>query len=449
MGQATIRQTSDISARRPRPRRSGRAVAIAAALVAVAGIVPGPPAGAIVNGREAALGDWPWQVALLDGGGPSCGGVLVAADLVVTAAHCTEGFGRSALTVVAGTIDLRRDGGQERTVRSVEVHEDYDPATAQNDLSLLTLDEPFALDATVAPVALAGPDQLALWEPGDQATVTGFGAIGENQNGSPVLRQAVVEIMDDDECAAAYLEDNDDDVAGGVNLCAGLADGSADSCYGDSGGPLVVTDGSAVVYYLVGLVSWGAGCGVPERPTVHTEIGAFLDWLAQRGVPGIIAATRIEGDVPVAVRIPASGTVGKAERYPLSIDVAGLDGPITDVDVELRGLTHERVADLDLSLMAPDGTVVTLLSGVDAGAVDGADLIFDDAGAALAPGELLAGGRWRPTGESAGPRGAGPPAPAVLDTLTGLDPEGRWRLLIADTRQGTHGTLTGWTLVLR
>ncbi|MDQ3385091.1 MAG: trypsin-like serine protease [Actinomycetota bacterium] len=432
--------------RRPRFSAAGAVATLVLGLLAV----PVAPAGAIVNGRESELGDWPWQVALLGDGGQRCGGVIVAPDLVVTAAHCAEASDAASLTVVAGSIDLRRDGGQERDITSVEVHEDYDPETAQNDLALLTLDESFALDDAVAPVALPGPEELELWKPGDIATVTGFGALDEDEYGSPVLREVEVEIYDDDACAAAYLEDGDDDVAGGVNLCAGREDGSADSCFGDSGGPLVVADEAGASHYLVGLVSWGAGCAVPGRPTVHTEITAFLTWLAERGVGGIDAPTRVDGAVANPVRIPASGTVGKAERFPLSVDVAGIDGPVTDVDVELRGLTHDRVEDLDVWLVGPDGTVVTLLSGVDAGAAEAADLTIDGAGAAPGGGRPLTGGRWHPaSGASAGGARQGPEAPADLDALTGLDPVGRWRLLVADSGGPSHGALEGWTLVLR
>lgn len=426
--------------------------AAAAAVALVVGLVTAPvsPAGAIVNGRESELGDWPWQVALLGDGSQRCGGVIVAADLVITAAHCAEESDAPSLTVVAGTVDLRRDGGQERDVVSVEVHEDYDPETAQNDLALLRLDEPFAVDDTVAPVALPGPDELELWKPGDIATVTGFGATSEDEPGSPVLREVEVEIFDDDVCAAAFLEDGDDDVAGGVNLCAGRDDGTADSCFGDSGGPLVVADEAGTGHYLVGLVSWGAGCAVVGRPTVHTEVPAFLTWLADRGVVGIDAPTRVDGALTVPVRIPASGTVGKAERFPLSLDVVGVDGPVTDIDVELRGLTHDRVEDLDVWLVGPDGTVVTLLSGVDAGAIEAADVTIDAAGAVPGGGQPLGGGRWQPTGgAAAGGVRRGPEAPADLDALIGLDPVGRWRLLVADSGGPSHGALAGWTLVLR
>ena len=52
----------------------------------------------IVGGTNAGWGDVPWQVALsyrtgsnIYGNGQFCGGTLINADWVLTAAHCTEG----------------------------------------------------------------------------------------------------------------------------------------------------------------------------------------------------------------------------------------------------------------------------------------------------------------------------------------------------------------------
>ena len=42
----------------------------------------------IVNGQNAVSGSWPWQVSLHFGGKHTCGGVLIAPDFVLTAAHC-------------------------------------------------------------------------------------------------------------------------------------------------------------------------------------------------------------------------------------------------------------------------------------------------------------------------------------------------------------------------
>jgi trypsin len=414
-----------------------------ALLAAGLGVLRPAPATAIVGGEEADAAEWPWQVALVTGGVQFCGGTLVSAQHVLTAAHCTEDLTASQITALAGTVDLDR-GGQRRSVATVHQHEGYHGDTLRNDISLLELAEPFELGDGIEVIELATEAESdELTAAGAPVFVTGWGATDEADDGTRLLLEAEVTAYDDARCAQLYAFEGED-IFGESQVCAGLDDGAADACYGDSGGPLVApSEATDQGFVQVGIVSWGAGCGRPLRPTVYTEVAAFADWLVERGLV-LVTGEEFEGG---GARIPALGTQGKASRYPLTIDVDGFDGELGTVAVRLVGLSHSRPADLDLWLVAPDGTAVTLLSDAGGEEVEGVELTIAGRAGPAEPDEAFAPAVG-PTDHEADEEWQGRRPAADLALFEGIDPEGEWQLLIADDQRGAVGRLESWTLIL-
>ena len=60
-------------------------------------------------------------------------------------------------------------------------------------------------------------------------------------------------------------------------MCAGGEPGK-DTCSGDGGSPLVCQAVSGR-WHVVGLVSWGIGCGVAGRPAIDTNVFQYLDFI--------------------------------------------------------------------------------------------------------------------------------------------------------------------------
>ncbi|MEU4264098.1 S1 family peptidase [Streptomyces argenteolus] len=267
-----------------------RVLPMACALAAVAAVIPpGPPApaaadGIVVGGRPVPVADSPWTVALSSrdrfGGtraGQFCGGVAIAPTKVLTAAHCLrqEVLGAAVpevpdLRIISGRGELGGPGGREIPVRSAWVNPRYDPRTNAGDLAVLTLDGALP-ERSVIPMAGAGD---AAYEPGTAATVYGWGDTTGYGAYASLLHAAKVRVLSDSACARAYPGGPQGLYDASSMLCAGNTAGGRDACQGDSGGPLVARG------RLIGLVSWGSGCGSPGSPGVYTRVSAAIGWMA-------------------------------------------------------------------------------------------------------------------------------------------------------------------------
>lgn len=154
------------------------------------------------------------------------------------------------------------------------------------------------------------------------------------------------------------------------------------------------------------------------------------------------------------IAIPDTGPVSP---YPSTIDVSGLDGPIVDVNVSIRGLAHTFPGDLGALLVGPDGRSTFLFDGPGAGTampITGIDLIFDDSAADPLPcfSGLVVSGAYRPGACFPGdvfpaPAPAGPHA-ISLAIFDGLEPTGTWRLFVHDFAALDGGQIEEWSLTI-
>merc|ERR1719495_2684704 len=109
--------------------------------------------------------------------------------------------------------------------------------------------------------------------------VSGWGALEQGSFGPDALHGVNVPLITDAECKQAYGASS---ITSNM-ICAGdVADGGIDSCQGDSGGPLSYL--TPIGYYVVGVVSWGAGCAQAGSPGVYAKVSAQLQWIKDQGV---------------------------------------------------------------------------------------------------------------------------------------------------------------------
>ncbi|XP_025031185.1 vitamin K-dependent protein C [Python bivittatus] len=234
----------------------------------------------IIGGSPGKKGDSPWQVMVSNSAGEfKCGGVLIHPTWVLTAAHCVTREQRVKLTF--GKYHRRRIDESERTIIADKLlpHENYSSDTSDNDIAILHLSQPVVVNKYTVPICLPTKNlaNQQLMAEGTQAIVTGWGSQSEDKrkNYSSVLKFIEIPVASRNECTHAMWHSLTDNM-----FCAGIQGDIRDSCHGDSGGPMVVKFKNT--WFLVGLVSWGEGCGNPNNFGIYTKISSYLDWISEK-----------------------------------------------------------------------------------------------------------------------------------------------------------------------
>lgn len=254
----------------------------------------------IIGGSNVSITDHPYQVKVDIAGVGSCGGSIRDATHVITAAHCVvneEFF--FPFIVAPGAVSVGY-GASNRTqltrvgVQRVSVHPAYlrSLSSWEFDVAVLTLN---------ASIDLSGPNAKAIapataaelnegFEPANPADppipgfATGWGLTAEDGNTLPLELQGVtLPLRANEACIARYGHVSQGGVYNAeLMLCAGgqgtAPAGNPDTCQGDSGGPLAmdVDRSPARSYKLIGLSSFGTGCGRQGTPGVYAWVGSPL-----------------------------------------------------------------------------------------------------------------------------------------------------------------------------
>ena len=156
------------------------------------------------------------------------------------------------------------------------VHPEYNGNTNANDEALFKLREKVS-SVPVPRLAQSGRTPRS----GTRVKAIGQGLIKES--GIFPLSLQAVEIN-----VVSYRDCNDGDSYNGAvvpaaMLCAGTSGGVKDACSGDSGGPLLGQNDFPENNVIIGITSWGEGCGRKEKFGVYAKVSSYSGFI-QRGI---------------------------------------------------------------------------------------------------------------------------------------------------------------------
>ncbi|KAH0624353.1 hypothetical protein JD844_031747 [Phrynosoma platyrhinos] len=239
----------------------------------------------IIGGIKSLRGGWPWQVSLRLKGFHRdarllCGATLISNCWVVTAAHCFKRFGvdvrRYLLRVGDYHTGMRDEFERELPVEKIVLHRNFQPSSNDNDIALVRIQgkdgKCLSFSHHVRPVCLPNRKEKAAIDR-QACFISGWGDTGRSY--SRTLLQGSVHLLPRKVCQSRYGKKFSNRM-----LCAGnlSEENRVDSCQGDSGGPLMCQRSNGH-WVILGITSWGYGCGRKDSPGVYTKVSKFVPWI--------------------------------------------------------------------------------------------------------------------------------------------------------------------------
>ncbi|KAG5677955.1 hypothetical protein PVAND_007668 [Polypedilum vanderplanki] len=246
--------------------------------------------GLVVNGTQTERGTWRWLVAIykIEGNQLICGGTLVSADTVVTAAHCMQDKSvktprsPNEIVIKLGRYDLSENyerGAIDAYANDIFIHPNwkYYNTDYDSDIAVIKLTTPVIFNDVIMPICMWSSSRSSSYQTG-AGIVAGFGRSERGGKHENIAREIEVKIKTNEEC---FLKKAELAKISSLNtFCAGNDHGGV--CRGDSGSGLYINHQNR--WYLQGIVSSSLvdnnECDT-SNDAVYTNVAKFIDWINQ------------------------------------------------------------------------------------------------------------------------------------------------------------------------
>ncbi|XP_044262181.1 serine protease snake-like [Tribolium madens] len=219
-----------------------------------------------------------------------CGGSLISFNFVLTAAHCIHTLDHGEVKWVRlGDLDLKNTTEEadprDIPVEHIYVHPKYKSSSHYHDIALLKINRSSSVISHYFSAACLETEERSY----DHLQAIGWGKTDYFGETSSHLLKVNLTTVPYRKCKQRFTSSRRLKV--GINdteqLCAGDSEGG-DTCPGDSGGPLhykKMAFYSAFLgdidshFVVVGVTSFGKGCGIKDSIGVYTKVFSYLNWI--------------------------------------------------------------------------------------------------------------------------------------------------------------------------
>jgi trypsin len=257
----------------------------------------------IIGGEAADRNEYPYaQVSFQTMYGHSCGGSVVASDMILTAAHCLPDPDDIIVVGVYGFFnDASLETAQVFRMEQYAIHPSYNDATLHYDVLLIkvtgtiTVTGPVQINQEASIASLLSSPSSSSSSSNERLTTVGFGAtttefvdgVETGASYPDVLQELDLTLVDNISCEQIFTDYGVDysvpleyDWVTDDMMCA--ANQGTTSCFGDSGSPLLILDKNdpSLMPLQVGLTSWSLSCS-GNFPVVFHRTSHSFDWIRE------------------------------------------------------------------------------------------------------------------------------------------------------------------------